>query len=209
MHFLTRLAGLKALMVDVDGVLITPRLGGWAADLQADLGVSKADLAEHFFAVHWEDVVLGRAGLHERLGPVLARIAPSVSSYALAAYWFSKDSVLDYSLLDDLALVRAGGVEVHLATVQEHERAAHLWERLGLREQFDAMHYAADLGAKKSDPRFYAAIEARTGFAPAELLLIDDTLANIEAALAAAWGGLHWTGEARLSDLLRDKLQAG
>ena len=77
------LRGLKALMVDVDGVLITPRLGGWAADLETDLGVSKTDLAEQFFAVHWEEVVLGSAGLHERLGPVLARIAPY--SYAAAA----------------------------------------------------------------------------------------------------------------------------
>ena len=189
-------------MVDVDGVLITPRLGGWAADLERDLGVSKADLAEQFFAVHWQEVVLGNAGLHERLAPVLARIAPGVSSHQLAAYWFAKDSVLDYQLLDDLALVRARGVQVHLATVQEHERAAYLWDRLEFRGQFDAMHYAADLGAKKSDPEFYAAVEARTGFAPADLVLLDDTLANVEAARAAGWGGVHWTGERRLADVL-------
>lgn len=201
---LTGLDGLKALMVDVDGVLITPRLGGWAADLEADLGVSRQDLAEQFFAVHWEDVCLGRAGLHERLGPVLARIAPGVSSHQLAAYWFAKDSVLDYQLLDDLALVRARGVQVHLATVQEHERAAYLWDRLGLRGQFDAMHYAADLGAKKSDPAFFAAVEARTGFSGAELLLIDDTTANVEAARAAGWRGVHWTGVQRLAEALAE-----
>jgi putative hydrolase of the HAD superfamily len=193
---------LKALMVDVDGVLITPRLGGWAADLQADLGVSKDDLAERFFAVHWEEIVLGNAGLHERLGPVLARIAPGVSSHQLAAYWFAKDAVLDYQLLDDLSLVRARGVQLHLASVQEHERAAYLWDRLDFRSQFDAMHYAADLGAKKSDLEFYAAVEARTGFSGAELLLIDDTLANVEVARAAGWGGVHWTGGQRLSDVL-------
>jgi len=189
-------------MVDVDGVLIVPRLGGWAADLETDLGVSKADLADAFFAVHWEDVVLGRAGLHERLGPVLARIAPGVSSQQLAAYWFAKDSVLDYQLLDDLALMRAQGLQLHLATVQEHERAAYLWDRLGFREQFDAMHYAADLRATKSDPAFYAAVEARTGFAPADLLLLDDTPANIEAARAAGWRASLWTGAVRLADLL-------
>jgi putative hydrolase of the HAD superfamily len=193
---------LAALMVDVDGVLITPRLGGWAADMQADLGFSRADLADHFFAVHWEDVCLGKAGLHERLGPVLARIAPHLTSQQLAAYWFAKDAVLDYQLLDDLALVRARGVQVHLATVQEHERAAYLWNRLGFRGQFDAMHYAADIGAKKTDPAFYAAVEARTGFAGDQLLLIDDTPANIEAARAAGWRALPWTGASRLPDLL-------
>ncbi|HLZ77003.1 HAD-IA family hydrolase [Phenylobacterium sp.] len=201
---MTTLAGLKALMVDVDGVVITPRLGGWAADLEADLGVSKADLAEQFFAVHWPEVVLGNAGLHERLGPVLARIAPGVSSYELAAYWFAKDSVLDYQLLDDLALERARGVQAHLATVQEHERAAYIWDRLGLRGQFDALHYSADLGAKKSDPEFYAAVEARTGFSGRELLLIDDTAENAAAARAAGWRGAHWTGAQRLSEVLAD-----
>lgn len=203
------MAVIRALMVDVDGVLITPRPGGWAADLEADLGVSKADLADHFFAVHWDDIVLGRADLHERLGPVLAQIAPGVTSQRLAAYWFAKDSVLDDTLLEDLALMRAEGLKLHLATVQEHHRAAYLWERLGFREQFDALHYAADLGAKKTDPRFYAAVEARTGFAPAEMLLLDDTPSNVEAALAAGWRALHWTGEARLADLMRHKLGAG
>ena len=199
---MTGLAGLKALMVDVDGVLITPRLGGWAADLEADLGVSRDELAEQFFAVHWEEIVLGSAGLHERLAPVLARIAPGVTSHQLAAYWFAKDSVLDYQLLDDLALMRARGVQVHLATVQEHERAAYIWDRLGFAAQFDAMHYAADLGAKKSDPAFYAAVEARTGFSGAELLLIDDTASNVEAARAAGWRGVHWNGAQRLAEAL-------
>lgn len=189
-------------MVDVDGVVIVPRPGGWAADLEFDLGLSSAALQAHFFKPHWEDVVLGRAELHERLAPVLAQIAPHLSSEQLAAYWFAKDVELDRRLLEDLAAVRAKGIEVHLATVQEPLRADYLWTTLGFCKRFDAMHYAADLGAKKSDPAFYAAVEARTGFAPAELLLIDDTLANLEVARAAGWAGLHWSGSSRLPDLL-------
>lgn len=186
-------------MVDVDGVIVIPRRDGWAADL----GLSPTVLQAHFFAPHWTDIVLGRAGLHERLTPVLARIAPHLTSERLVAYWFERDAQLDVRLLEDLAAVRARGVEVHLATVQEHLRADFIWTRLCFSERFDALHYAADLGARKSDPAFYAAVEARTGFAPAELLLIDDTPRNIEAARAAGWGGRLWTGEARLADLLR------
>ncbi len=189
-------------MVDVDGVIVVPRLGGWAADIEADLGVSRDDLRDQFFAVHWKDVVLGRAGLHERLAPVLARIAPHLTSERLTAYWFAKDAVLDHQLLDDLALIRARGVALHLATVQEHLRADHLWTRLDLRAQFDAMHYAADLGYAKPDPAFFAAIAERTGFAPGEMLLIDDTPANVEAARAVGWGGQLWTGQARITDLV-------
>jgi putative hydrolase of the HAD superfamily len=193
---------VKAFMVDVDGVLIVPRPGGWAADMDADLGLSAATLQHRFFRPHWNDIVLGRAGLHDRLGPVLAEVAPRLTSRELAAYWFAKDAQLNEALLADLAAVRSCGVEIHLATVQEHERAAYLWDTLRFRDRFDAMHYAADLGAKKSDPAFYAAVEARTGFSGCDLILIDDTAANIAAAHAAGWGGVHWTGEQRLFDLL-------
>ena len=189
-------------MVDVDGVVIVPRPGGWAASLEADLGLSAADLQTHFFRPYWNEIVLGRAGLHVRLAPVLAQIAPHLTSERIVTYWFEKDARLDRQLLDDLAAIRARGVEVHLATVQEHERARYLWEVLGFRERFDAMHYAADLGCGKSNPAFYAAVEARTGFSGRELMLVDDTPANVEAARAAGWAALHWTGDRRLADML-------
>lgn len=193
---------LKALMVDVDGVIITPRPGGWAADLERDLGLSSAALQGHFFRPHWNDIVLGRASLHDRLGAMLAELAPHLTSHQLAAYWFEKDAQLNAPLLADLAHLRATGVQLHLATIQEHERAAYLWDTLGLRHSFDAMHYAADLGLKKSDPAFYPAVEARTGFAPADLALLDDTASNVEVARAAGWRGLLWTGEQPLAAVL-------
>lgn len=189
-------------MVDVDGVVIVPRPGGWTADLEADLGLAPAVLQDHFFRPHWDDVVLGRAGLRERLAPVLARHAPHLSSERLAAYWFEKDAQLDDVLLADLADLRASGVQIHLATVQEHARARYLWETLAFRDRFDAMHYAAEIGWKKSDPEFYAAVQARTGLAPDGLLLLDDTIANVETARACGWQAAHWTGQARLTDVL-------
>ena len=189
-------------MVDVDGVVIVPRAGGWAVDLEADLGLSGAVLQTHFFQPHWNDVVLGHAGLHERLGPVLAEHAPHLTSHRLAAYWFEKDARLDETLLSDLAALRATGVQLHLATIQEHERAAWLWDTLALRDRFDAMHYAADLGCKKSDPAFYPAVEARTDFRGQELLLLDDTAANVEVAITAGWRGAVWDGAASLSEVL-------
>ena len=192
----------RVLMLDVDGVLIQARPGGWTVDMEADLGLSRAALAEHFFAVHWDDVVMGRANLHERLAPVLAQIAPHLTSQKLAAYWFAKDAIVDQQLLEDLADMRASGVALHLATVQEHLRADYLWTILGFRERFDALHYAADLGCGKPDPAFFARVGERTGFAPGEMLLIDDKAENVEAARAAGWGGALWDGTARLAKVL-------
>jgi len=194
-------------MVDVDGVIVHPaHPGGWAERLEADLGLSMAELQRAFFAPHWDDVALGRADLHERLAPVLAQIAPHLSPEVLTSYWFEHDARLDTVLMDDLARLRATGVELHLATIQEHHRARYLWETLGFRAQFDAMHYAADLGSAKPDAAFFRAIEVRTGFTPDDLLLIDDRPSNIQGARTCGWGAQLWDGTRRLSEVL---LEAG
>lgn len=190
-------------MVDVDGVVVHPRYpGGWAERLGIDLGLAVADLGKAFFAPHWEDISLGRADLHDRLGPVLAEIGPHLTSRQVTDYWFANDARLDQVLLDDLAALRAGGLQLHLATVQEHHRARYLWDTLGFRDRFDAIHYSADYGVGKPDLAFFRAVEARTGFAASELLLIDDRASNVEAAVACRWGGLLWDGSQRLPALL-------
>jgi putative hydrolase of the HAD superfamily len=190
-------------MVDVDGVLLVQSdVRGWSANLERDLGISPAALQEAFFRKHWEDVVHGRASLRERLGPVLEAISPRVSCDVLIEYWFRNDAHVDEALLAELALVRAGGTEVHLATVQEHERARFLWEELDFRSRFDGLHYAAALGSTKPAAAFYQSIEARTGFAPGDLFFIDDNAANVEAARMCGWRAALWTGKQSLRSLL-------
>jgi putative hydrolase of the HAD superfamily len=196
---------IKALMVDVDGVVARRPDGTlWNRDALADIGLDPKAFQERFFAVHWPEIVLGRADLHDRLEPVLAEIAPHLTSRQVADYWFEQDGHLDHALLEELAGYRARGLELHLATVQEHHRARHLWDTLALREQFHAMHYAAALGCKKPEPAFFEAVTARTGFAPGELVLIDDAPANVAGAKACGWGAVLWTGERRLTEVLAE-----
>ena len=195
---------IRALMVDVDGVVVRRADGRrWDADIEADLGVRAEDLQRGFFQAHFGDVALGRAPLRERLALALAEIAPHQSAEQVIDYWFARDGDLDAGLLADLAALRAEtGLRMDLATVQEHERAAYLWTTLGLKDRFDAIHYAADLGWAKPDAAFFEAVEARTGFAAHELLLIDDSARNVDGARAAGWRAVLWTGEDRLGAVL-------
>jgi putative hydrolase of the HAD superfamily len=183
----------KVLMVDVDGVLVRhPDPGGWSANLERDLGLPKSALQDAFFKPHWKDVIHGRTSLRDRLAPALAKIAPHLTVNQLIDYWFENDAHIDHDLLGQLRGLRSRGVEIHLATVQEHERAAYLWGTLGFGQVCNAMHYAADLGCSKPSPEFYEAIEARTGFAPSDIAFIDDSAPNIEAALARGWRAQLW-----------------
>ena len=143
------------------------------------------------------DVGAGPADLAGWVGlPALAGIAPGVSAERLVAYWFAQDSRVDEGVLADVAALRARGIAVHLATNQEHLRAEWLRERFaGL---VDGVQYSACLGAKKPDRAFFALAAAAVGVPAEQLVLVDDTAANVAAARAAGWQAAPWTGEDRL-----------
>jgi putative hydrolase of the HAD superfamily len=198
-------SSFRVLMVDVDGVIIRhPDPRGWSGNLERDLGVDPRRLQAAFFRPHFADVVCGRAALRDRLGPVLREIAPHLTCDQLIDYWFANDAHLDAGLLNQLAEARAAGLQLHLATVQEHERARYLWRDLRLCDRFDAMHYAADLGWSKPADAFFVAIERRTGVPPSEIAFIDDKQDNIDAARKRGWAAEVWTGEHSLADVLRN-----
>jgi putative hydrolase of the HAD superfamily len=189
---------IQALMVDVDGVLVDGRPEDgrhWHTSVEEDLGFTSATLHEQFFAPYWEEIVVGRVGLMEHLTAALQNIAPHVTPTMFLSYWFERDSRLVTALLPELALVRSRGILVYLATNQEHLRAAYLLGTLALAEHVDGIFYSARVGAKKPDREFFAKVQAAVALHGDEILLIDDSLQNIEAACEAGWQAFHWTAD--------------
>ncbi|MGB5949085.1 MAG: HAD-IA family hydrolase [Parvibaculum sp.] len=196
---------MRALMIDVDGVVIRgrPKDGRpWSSRLADDLGLDAEELQREFFRPHWDAVVTGKSTLHDRLAPVLARIASGLSCEDLIAYWFENDARIDRRLLQEIDALRAQGLRACLATNQEHARAAYLMDRLGLAKHFDGIYYSADLGHQKPDAAFFQKVEKAVGIPGECLLLIDDSSANIDAARRMGWKASCWTGEDRLAELV-------
>ena len=196
-------------MVDVDGVLVDGRPEDgryWQTSVEEDLGFAADTLHEHFFAPYWEDIVLGRAGLMEHLTTALRKIAPDISPSEFVSYWFERDSHLSTPLLQELSRIRSAEVRVYLATNQEHMRAAYLMDTLALAEHVDGIFYSARLGAKKPDMEFFTKVQAAVGLQGEEILLIDDSRQNVEAARKAGWLALHWTKDSK-PDVLRSYVQ--
>ncbi|MBY0505265.1 MAG: HAD-IA family hydrolase [Bryobacteraceae bacterium] len=201
---------IKALMVDVDGVLVHGRPEDglhWSTSLLEDLGLHPNDLHREFFAVHWEDVVIGRAILQDSLARVLDRIAPRLTAGQLIAYWLERDSRLNRQFLQELDTIRAKGMRVHLATNQEHRRAQYLMDSLGLANHVDGIQYSAGLGARKPFREFFDQAALRVDLHPNELLLVDDSTENVKGAEAAGWKAAHWTGGQSLIEIVEHKSQ--
>ena len=94
---------------------------------------------------------------------------------------------------------------MHLATVQEHERARYIWEQLDFRSSFDKMHYAAALGCSKPSDSFFRLIESTADLSPEDIFLIDDHASNVEGARACGWTAALWTGQNTLRELIAEQ----
>lgn len=196
----------KCLMLDVDGVLVAGRPNdgqAWNTDLFKDVGLSPSQLSQYFFQVAWKDILVGRKELLPTLETVLVRLASSVCANDLIAYWFEMDSRIVQTVLSDVRVARNHGLPVYLATNQEHIRADYLMQTLRLCDEVDGIVYSAKAGYKKPDAEFYTFAEQTTGYQPEELILIDDSVTNVEAAKASGWCAVHWTRTERLSAILQ------
>lgn len=202
----------RCLMLDVDGVVVNgrPEDGqSWATDIEHDLGVAPERLHSVFFAPHWTDVVTGRKQLFDVLKACVPELSHSLTAQEFIDYWFAKDSAVDAAALATCDELRRHGTRVFLATNQEHLRASYLMDRLGLRHHVDGMVYSAQVAARKPERAFFDAAVHHSGSLAEDILLVDDTEANVQAALEAGWQALHWSNGASLLSLLETKWPLG
>ncbi|MEP5762667.1 MAG: HAD-IA family hydrolase [Litoreibacter sp.] len=194
------------LMLDVDGVLVTGRPADghiWTHKLYDDLGLDPDLLVQEFFEREWLQVVTGKRDLYPTLALCLKNIGTNLTAKELISYWFEMDSRLNKSVLADCRAMRNKGHQIYLTTNQEHLRAQYLMDALGLGAEVDGIIYSAQAGFQKPSPEFYHYAADIVAWEPKDMLLVDDTQANIDGAINAGWCAVHWKGEERLFDILR------
>ncbi len=191
-------SNLPVLLIDVDGVVVTGRIpdgAHWFTDLHNDFDFDKSSLITHFFTPFWADIVTGRDALLPRLEEALAKMGSNTKATYLRDYWFSKHARLNQKVLDWIRAKRDAGHRIMLATNQDHSRADYLMNTLRLNAYCDGIYYSAALGVAKPNPAFFQSICQAEGTAPGDLTLIDDTIANVEAAKAFGCKAHHYKGQ--------------
>jgi putative hydrolase of the HAD superfamily len=190
------------IFFDVDGVLID----GWHgkperrkrrdATIERDLGVDSKAFQERFFSSPtagfpslMHACVNGACDLKEALASVLPSVGYAGSIDAFVAYWFAKDSNVNYDVLGVVKrLALHANVELYLVTGREHYRAHYLWNQLGFRKYFKDILYSAKLGHLRGTRAFFQAINTALEVAPSERpIFFDDQEEIVRSAREIGW----------------------
>jgi putative hydrolase of the HAD superfamily len=171
------------------------RRSGPAQALEEDLGIDPAGFDTAFFGPGGDGgpslmdrCLRGQVDLQVALEQVLRELDFSQPADAFIDYWFWKDSTVNGDMLaavEHLAMQR--GVELYLATGQEHRRAAYLWNDLGFRRYFRDMFYSARIGHLKTEPGFFASIGRVLNVDERPPLFFDDSHEVVRLARRAGW----------------------
>jgi putative hydrolase of the HAD superfamily len=195
---------VRAVLWDADGVLqhlpagweasMRPVVEGYVEDVPAFLAEAfELERPALLGEVSWLDVL---PGLLERWG--VAHLYEDALRVWLTI-------VPQAGVRETVTTLRAQGVRCYLATNQTEHRGRYMAEHLGYDELLDGAFWSHELGVAKPDPAFFTTILGRLGLDAAEVLFVDDSARNVDAARSVGLAAEHWHVEDGLP-ALHDRL---
>ena len=174
---------IKAVIFDIDGVLIRP--WGFRDALIRDRGITP-EMTAPFFGGAFIDCIEGRADLYEALPPFLPSWGWRGTASDFVAEWFSSERTPNEPVLELVGELRRH-LPCHVASNQERHRARYIATGMGFDQRFDRLFFSSDLGSGKPSDEFYTGVASQLGHTGPELLFFDDVESNVKAARRAGW----------------------
>lgn len=191
------LENYEAVVFDLDGVIT---LGEdehgnfkWQKDVEADLGLTAADIARFFTSPAAKQFMVGQADLKQALKEFLPTTNATADVEAFVKYWLSKDMFIDANMVNFSNALRAKGIKTFIATNQERYRTAHFWDHHKMSENFDGMFASYQVGFQKPDAEFFKYVNSRLPVAT-NVLFLDDKAKNAEVSEVVGWQGYFFQG---------------
>ncbi len=172
---------IKAVLFDVDGVVITAREKFFSEQFSEEYKVPLEDVRE-FFVKDLKPCSLGKADLKENLAPYLPRWKWKGTVDDFLRYWFTNDNELDDQVLDTIDKLQEQDIACYMATCQEKYRMTYLEEGLGLQYVFDGTFCTCNIGFEKSQLEYWEYIFAELGLEPGQIMFFDDKQKNVDFA---------------------------
>jgi putative hydrolase of the HAD superfamily len=181
------------MIFDVGGVVFNAHNNDgtylWLSTILDDLGLTKEHL-DKIFCEKWSDLVRGKIETIDYLEDVFKdpdfhelNITPEI----FINYWLEKDHHPNQSMLE---FIKSLDNPYYLGTNQEKQRTNHIIKTVG--EHFDGCFSSCQIGFMKPETGFFEYIQNELALSPHDLILIDDTAKNIEAAKKCGWHTYHY-----------------
>ncbi len=185
----TRILSVRAVIFDMDGILIDSEHQHFAAHKQA-IEEAGGSLTKDFYIRHgvsrddklfYADVFPDRAKDREFLNTIDLR------KQEVYRQKVEKEGIVPIRPAIELAAkLHAKRMPIGIATGIQRSAADHALEKLGIRNLFSAVVTATDPGMQpKPNPDVYQEAARRLGFAPTFCLVIEDSKNGVQAALSA------------------------
>lgn len=175
---------IKAVLFDIDGVVLRPRIEYFSEKLVREKGIP-LEKTLPFFKRPYQLCIIDKANLREELEKVLPRWGWEGSVDELIRYWFEGEKEVNQDVLREAQKLRERGIVCYLASDIESLRAGYLLDEVELNEQFDGSFFSCDLRRTKDEPEFFEKVVKELGkeaIEPGDIVFWDDDEKNVEAA---------------------------
>ncbi len=155
-------------------------------------------LRRTFRSPYWPMLDRGLVSLHEA-AEIMGGGDPELTSviHEMMDRWPEMRDVLPEGVAA-LETCRARGKRTYVLSNYHHEAFAMLKRRYAFFDGFDGMAVSGELHLCKPDPAIYRWLTDTCALDPARLLFIDDSPANVEAALHLGWNALCYDAPGKL-----------
>ncbi|WP_068302872.1 HAD family hydrolase [Pararhodobacter sp. CCB-MM2] len=190
---------VRAVVWDFDGVLNRagrPDASGvfpWQAKVGEELGIDAVSMGRAVFGRDKQALFTGKDDVMDRLADWAEAEGVDLDPEDVLEIWFEADHDPDPELDRVLALLAEAGVAQVILTNNEARRARWIAQDAGWGEKVDAIYASGEIGMMKPDAAVYQYLEQALDMPAHEILLIDDTPKNVEAAEKRGWLGWDYT----------------
>lgn len=171
---------IKALLWDVDGVLITPPK--FASDHAIDIYGLKKDKVKLFFDKLWPLCIIDKLKLENCISTMIETSYFNNKSNEYINFWFEYESTLNNNIFEIVSKINERNITQVIASNQERLRTDYLWNELGMKMYFDNIFTSSILKVAKPSSSFFYQILQNLNIKPQEALFIDDDLQNVQSA---------------------------
>jgi HAD superfamily hydrolase (TIGR01509 family) len=183
----------KAILLDVDGVVLFPRDKYFSQRLKEGGYDVDDEKVSQFFKNQYKKIVVGKADLKEELSKVIDDWGWSKTVDELLQYWFSYENKLNKEVIAFVQELRQKDVKCYLASDHSDYRKQDLLNNVGLSQYFDGAFFSSDIGFTKEDKEYYEQVLKQIDVAPDEILFVDDDSKNVEVAKSVLPNALTFT----------------